>query len=394
MTSCFEMPQRIINDNDAPLTSLIKPNLKKEKRSRISDLLFFLLFILLFVVLAVTLHLIPQLKTLKILGYISVTSHIQVYAYDPWTSELQPKYKLPTVGSPGPLALSPDQNILFAGIGASCLSYMVNKTNGDLKLISQTKLPDFPVYLGTNGAGRFLFVAFENLINLEVYAIGTNYSVDPNPTQIITPCNQPNFVSSISIQGIDYVYVVCTESEEIYQYVLDQKSGVLHLNSPGSLRNIKARGPMIFSSDASYAYVISYNSTVSLLHVNPNGTLDAIEQVSTLPKDYNYTVPNTPTYIQISPNGNFLYASNNSTMVTFLIDSSGRLTQKWFCSYYDSTFLVRSFSIDPSGRFLLAVGERNGTIERFRVDVAGSLSVAGPPLYVGSDSKQIFFLIS
>ena len=97
------------------------------------------------------------------------------------------------------------------------------------------------------------------------------------------------------------------------------------------------------------------------------GSLEAVETVSTLPKDFQGR--NSTAEVQVHPSGKFLYGSNrgHNSIVVYAIDpKSGKLTYVENEPTQGDT--PRNFGIDPTGKFLLAANQSSDTIVVFRID--------------------------
>jgi 6-phosphogluconolactonase len=136
---------------------------------------------------------------------------------------------------------------------------------------------------------------------------------------------------------------------------------------------------LTFHPSGSYVYVINeLDSTLTALKYNDlNGTLSAIDTVSTLPTDFsgeNYCAD-----VHVSPSGKFLYGSNrgHNSIVVFAIDRrTGGLKQLEHVSTEGNW--PRNFTIDPTGKFLLVANQRSDNVVTFRIDAStGRLERSG-----------------
>ena len=119
------------------------------------------------------------------------------------------------------------------------------------------------------------------------------------------------------------------------------------------------------------AYLINeLNSTVSALRFNrANGSLHEFQTIITLPVEFQGD--NICAEIQLSPAGDFLYASNrgDDSIAVYAIDrADGRLSCLGHASTQGKT--PRHFSIDTQGLFLLAANQDSDNIVTFKVDTA------------------------
>ena len=98
------------------------------------------------------------------------------------------------------------------------------------------------------------------------------------------------------------------------------------------------------------------------------GTLQAFQTISTLPEGYSDS--NSCSQIQITPNGNFLYAPNrgHNSIAGFSVDpSSGTLSA---AGHVATQAVPRAFNLDPQGKFVYAAGLETGNLTSYVIDQA------------------------
>ena len=114
------------------------------------------------------------------------------------------------------------------------------------------------------------------------------------------------------------------------------------------------------------------------------GELKRKQRISTMPEG-DKRFPGSAD-IHLSPDGKFLYASNRGDVNTIAIyrinNTDGRLTSLGFQSTLGKA--PRNFSIDPSGKFLLAENQNSDEIVIFdRNLTTGLLSDSGKRIAIG-----------
>lgn len=159
--------------------------------------------------------------------------------------------------------------------------------------------------------------------------------------------------------------------DKVMIYRFDRASGKL---SPAKqpFAELKAgAGPRHLSlhPTGKFLYVINeLDSTMTAFKYNEReGTLTAIETVSTLPSDFSGT--SYCADVHVSPSGKFLYGSNrgHNSIVIFQIDQrTGKLTLVEHVSTEGNW--PRNFTIDPSGAFLLVANQRSDNVVVFSID--------------------------
>jgi 6-phosphogluconolactonase len=221
------------------------------------------------------------------------------------------------------------------------------------------------------------------------------------PVQVIPTARNAH---SIRIDNTNrYVFVPHLGTDQIFQFVFDEKSGKLTANTPAVLQLKQGTGPrhIIVSGDNRFLYLLSeLTGTVTTLALDAgNGTLKELDSVSVLPSDTklapgmprgavgtpgaNQAPRNTDNDVwaadlHLTPDGRFLYASErtSSTLGGFRVDpSSGKLT---FLGSTPTEKQPRGFNIDPTGRFVVVSGELSDTISSYAIDAeSGALKPVG-----------------
>jgi 6-phosphogluconolactonase len=178
-----------------------------------------------------------------------------------------------------------------------------------------------------------------------------------------------------------FVFVPHLGTDQVFQFLFDEKSGRLSANTPPVLQLKQGTGPrhLIVSPDNRFVYLLNeLTGMVTTLSLDPNaGTLKEHDSVSVLPADTKL-VPGAPrgavgtpganqgprntdndiwaSDLHLTPNGRFLYAAErtSSTLGAFRVDTaSGKLTY---------------VGIDPTGRFVVVSGEQSDTISSYAID--------------------------
>jgi 6-phosphogluconolactonase len=213
-----------------------------------------------------------------------------------------------------------------------------------------------------------------------------------------------------------FVFVPHLGTDQMFQFLFDEKSGRLSANTPPILQLKQGSGPrhLTVSSDNRFIYLLNeLTGTVTTLSLDPNaGTLKELDSVSVLPPDTKL-VPGVPrgavgtpganqaprdtandiwaSDLHLTPNGRLLYAAErtSSTLGAFRVDTAnGKLT------YLGSTLTEkqpRGFNIDPTGRFVVVSGEQSDRISSYAIDTeTGALKLIGRyPTGKGSNWVEI-----
>jgi len=307
-----------------------------------------------------------------------------------------------------PMAVSPDRRILYAASRSkpyAVHAYSIDRGTGALKLIATSPLAESFPYISLDRTGRVLFGASYGGNLVSVNAIAGDRSVLPQPLQVIPTARNAH---AIRVDNSNrFVYVPHLGTDQVFQFVFDERSGRLALNTPPLLQMKAGTGPrhLVVSSDNRFVYLLSeLVATVTTLSLDSKtGLLTEVGSVSALPPDSKLQ-PGAPrpnsrntdndiwaADLHLTPDGKFLYASErtSSTLAAFSVESaSGKLT---YLSSTPTQKQPRGFAIDPNGKFLVASGEKSETLSVYSIDAAsGALKAAGKyPTGKGSNWVEI-----
>ena len=159
-------------------------------------------------------------------------------------------------------------------------------------------------------------------------------------------------------------------TDTIYVYLLDAVQARLTPNAPEGAKAKPGAGPRHFSfhPDGKKGYVINeLASTITAYLWNESkGLLTEIAAASTLPQDFkgsNYTAE-----VRVHPSGRFVYGSNrgHDSIAVFTLDGQG--APKLLQNISTGGEMPRNFTIDKSGKWLLAANQKTGNISVFSID--------------------------
>jgi 6-phosphogluconolactonase len=173
-------------------------------------------------------------------------------------------------------------------------------------------------------------------------------------------------------------------TDELRVYKLDPGKGSMEKHKVANAA--PGAGPRHFAwhPKKMWGYAVNeLNSTVTVFLYAPDGLLEEIQSVSTLPEGYRNE--NAPAEIRVHPTGKFLYASNRGedSIAVFTIDAAtGKLAS------VDHTLtqgaVPRNFYIEPTGRWLLAANQKTDNIIVFAIEQkTGKLQNTGKGITVG-----------
>jgi 6-phosphogluconolactonase len=296
--------------------------------------------------------------------------------------------------NPSYLEIHPEQRFLYAvnevqifrGQGGGGVSaFSIDPASGDVNLLNaySSKGKD-PCYISIEQTGRFALVAnysSGSVAMLPIQADGrlgpatdvvqhTGSSVHPERqtsphAHCILPDPQNRFAIAADL-GLDKLLV----------YEMDLELGKLKKRNEVNVRAGAGPRHLTFHPNGQYAYLINeLNSTLTVYrYYSATGLFEELQTIPALPEDF--TGENLCADVHISPNGNYLYASNrgHDSIVCFFIDqTTGQLIYRSHTAAGGRE--PRNFAIDPTGTFLLVANQNSHTIVTFRIDSeSGELS--------------------
>lgn len=292
-----------------------------------------------------------------------------------------------------PMTVSPDKRFLIAAVRSKpfqAYSYSIDRSSGTLKLVGTGTLAESYPYIALDRSGRFLFGASYGANQVSVNPVGADGRVG-EPLQVIPTARNAHSIRTDNTNR--FVFVPHLGTDQVFQFLFDEKSGRLSANTPPVLQLKQGTGPrhLVVSPDNHFVYLLNeLTGTVTTLSLNPNaGTLKEHDSVSALPADTKL-VPGAPrgavgtpganqvprntdndiwaSDLHLTPNGRFLFAAErtSSTLGAFRVDTaSGKLT---YLASTPTEKQPRGFNIDPTGRFVVVSGERSDTISSYAID--------------------------
>ena len=327
---------------------------------------------------------------------------IGVYTLQP-DGSLQAAGRVPAGKPVMPLAASPDKKYLYASVRSkpfTAHTYAIDPKTGALKPVATGPLAESFPYISTDRTGRYLFGASYGANLVSVNPVSADGRVG-DPQQVIPTAR--NAHSIVIDRTNKYVFVPHLGTDQIFQFVFDEKTGRLTANTPPVVQMKAGTGPrhIIVSADNKFLYLLNeLTGMVTTLTLDAKtGLLAEKSEASAVPPEAKLGpgmprgAVGTPTANQaprntdndiwasdlhLTPDGQFLYAAERtgSTLAAFRVDgATGKLT------YLGSTPTEkqpRGFAIDPSGKFLVASGEKSDTLSVYAIESAsGALKPVG-----------------
>jgi 6-phosphogluconolactonase len=309
-----------------------------------------------------------------------------------------------------PLAASPDKRFLFANVRSNPFTVhtlAIDPKTGALKPISTGPLHENCPYISLDKTGRFLFSAsyIANLVS--VNPVGADGQVG-DPAQVIP--------TAILVDNTNrYVFVPHLGADQVFQFVFDAGTGRLAANTPPVVQLAQGTGPrhLRIAPDNRFVYLLNeLTGTVTTLSLDAaTGCLTELFSTSALPPDTSLVtgVPRgaigTPganqgprntdndiwaSDLHLTPDGRFLYVAERTShsIGAMAVDShTGKLT---YLASVPTEKQPRGFAIDPGGKYLVASGEKSGTLSVYAIEANGTLKPrARAPTGKGSNWVEI-----
>src|SRR6266849_1928741 len=297
---------------------------------------------------------------------------------------LQPGQRFKAAKLVMPMALSPDKRFLIAAVRSKpfqAYSYSIDKSSGALNLVGTGTLAESYPYIALDRSGRFLLGASYGANQVGVNPVGADGRVG-EPLQVIPTARNAHCIRADNTNR--FVFVPHLGTDQVFQFLFDEKSGRLSANTPPVLQLKQGTGPrhLIVSPDNRFVYLLNELDSVSALPPDtklvPGAPRGAVGTPGANQAPRNTDNDIWASDLHLTPNGRFLYAAErtSSTLAHFRVDTaSGKLA---YLASTPTEKQPRGFNIDPSGRFLVVAGEESDTLSSYVIDSEnGALKLIG-----------------
>jgi len=346
---------------------------------------------------------------------------IHLLDMDPATGVLTQRDVVKTAANPSWLALDRTRTHLYsanevaAETGAGTVSaYSVDRATGRLTLLNSVSSEGAgPAHMSIHPAGKHALVANYGGGTVAVLPIqpdgqlgqATDVKRHQGTTGPARASSAP--AGSFAMSGHDRPHAHMIESDasgrfvfaadlgldQIFVWKFDDAKGTLTPNDPPSVVLPSGDGPRHFAFHPKGRWFYSLQeeaSTVATFDYDAaNGRLSAKQTISTLPRGFAGT--SFTSEIVVSADARFVYVANrlHDSIAWLSIGVDGTLT--WAGEEWTRGDYPRSFTIDPTGRFLFSCNQRSDAIACFRVDArSGRLTFTGQYTPVGSPAHLVF----
>jgi 6-phosphogluconolactonase (cycloisomerase 2 family) len=341
---------------------------------------------------------------------------------DPASGALTQRDVVRTPANPSWLALDRTRTHLYAanevatpGTGAGSVSaYSIDRATGQLLLLNTVSSEGAgPAHISIHPGGKHALVANYGGGTVSVLPIQPDgrlgaasdvkrHQGEPGPARASSA--PPG---SFAISGHDRPHAHMIEADASGRFVLaadlgldqimvwrfDETNGTLTPNDPPSVALPPGDGPRHFAFHPKGEWLYSLQeeaSTVATFAYDAaSGRLRARQTISTLPRGFAGT--SFTSEIAVSPDARFVYVANrlHDSIAWLAIGRDGTLT--WAGEEWTRGDYPRSFTIDPTGRFLFSCNQRSDAIVGFRIEAkSGRLTFTGHYTAVGSPAHLVF----
>ena len=320
------------------------------------------------------------------------SDYFSKFLLDTESGALTQEDNIPLDAAPGAVATSADGLLLYVCLRKEKTyeAFRVNKVTGQLTSINKVPVDDGGPYLKTDNTDGYLLATYYGAGAVSVHKINEDGSLGDKPLQWI---ETEAHAHSIQLDKTNrFAYVPHTNPPNaIYQFRFDEKTGELSANDPHKIQPDTSEGPrhFVFHPDRDFFYSVNENgSTVSAHHFDPEtGQLSSFQVISTLTDDFD-RAENTTAEIRMTQDGKYLYASNrgHDSLAIFAVNEDGSLDA---IGHQPTEATPRYFDLDPTGTYILAVGQNSGRMATYRIDKGdgslepmASFEVGDSPLWI------------
>lgn len=327
----------------------------------------------------------------------STSEGVYVYGFDPHTGNLALRSVVKGLTNPSFLAVHPHTGNLYVvhekgtfegSPGGGVIALAVDPQGGEARLLNkQSSGGEDPCYISLDLTGRYALVANYISGSVSMLPIAADGRLEPvcqtreHTGRSIHPERQDRpYAHCILPDPTNRFALACDLGiDKLMVYRMDLENGKLLQHAEVSVRPGSGPRHLVFHPNGRYAYLVcELNSSVIAFTWDPgSGTLAEFQTVRTLPPGYEGR--NLPADIHITPDGQYLYASNrgHDSFACYVISpDSGMLTLRDHISTGGAE--PRGFAIDPAGRYLLSANQNSNNLVAFLIDPGmGHLSRVG-----------------
>lgn len=309
--------------------------------------------------------------------------------------------------APGPsfLALHPNGKVLYAvhePTEGDVSAYAVEADGSLRRLNTQSSQGNGPCHVSVDPTGKALFTASYGAGTLASLPLKSDGSLTPPATVFQNTGSGPDksrqegpHLHAIYADAASrFVYACDLGTDEVLVFRLDAEAGKLTLSDPRSAKTPPGGGPrhLALHPNGRFAFVNNEmgNSVTAFARDPETGRLTPLQTIPTLPADTPQS-GKTTAEIFCHPSGKWLYVSNrgHDSIAAYAIAADGRLSLTEIEPAGVS--VPRGFGIEPTGRWLVAAGQKSNDLTALAIDeMTGALSPGPNHISIGSPVCVVF----
>lgn len=328
---------------------------------------------------------------------------IYVYDFNSKNGEFKLKSTSEKIINPSYLTVSADNKFVYSvnenGAESSVSAFGFNSEKGNLQVLNQQS---------SKGADPCYIINDTKNVIVANYSGGSISVFGKNPDGSIAEAKQviQHKGKSINAQRQesphvhmvqftpDKKYVLANDlgTDKIYLYQYNPDSTSKILESKDSIEVKSGSGPrhLTFSLKGNFVYLLQELDGSLTVFSYKNGVLKKIQETKVIASDFKGQIGAAD--IHISPDGNFLYATNRGTaneISCYKIQNNGRLELVERVATLGKG--PRNFAIDPTGKFLLVAHQYSNDVVIFTIDkTTGKLTDSGKKIELCSPVYLVF----
>ncbi|HWT36580.1 MAG TPA: beta-propeller fold lactonase family protein [Paraburkholderia sp.] len=324
----------------------------------------------------------------------AVDGDLAVFRVDGSTGGIEPVARYPAGDTVMPMALSSDQRVLHAatrGAKRSIVTYAVDSHTGSLTHVHTARIESSLAYVSLTPSDDWLLGASYGESSVSLYRASSLANGAVAPRQTIDGFVHAHAV--IASSDGRFAYATSLGSHAVFCFAIVRDANDARFELVQKLPVEAGFGPrhLRLSPDEKTLYVSSeFRATVAVFSRDAEtGTLSGRSVSPRAPAlaHLNDGCLRTPHLdpvtaasliwgadVQLTPDGRFVYVAErtSSRLIAYRVTGEGSLD---YAGYTDTEAQPRGFRIDPSGRFLVACGEKSAHVAVYAIDAAsGALS--------------------
>jgi 6-phosphogluconolactonase len=308
--------------------------------------------------------------------YVGATSdpNLRVYSLDLQTGALSLKGMALANEAPNYLAVHPSRKFIYVTsqiTAGRVVGFAIDAATGLLSRINDMPCGGDPAHISLHKSGKWLLVANYFAGNASVLPVADDGRLGQVVSTLAAGAEAHMAVDDG--QSGNYVFVPSKGSNKLNQFKFDPTTGKLSANSPASLPEGGAPRHIAFHRSGQWAYLLTEGSrTVVAYNYDPAaGLLSPLTKVVAGTSGFAST-------IVMHPSKDVFYAGvrGPDTITTYAIDAMGR--PQPVGQVDDQLSYPWDFSVDATGKYLVAANNTSASIKVFRLDPqTGTLTLVG-----------------